>query len=44
MNELCDWYFQDDMWFTGCRHVMYDGMVDALWEYCPYCGKKLNII
>lgn len=44
MNELCNWYFQDDMWFTGCHHVLYDVMVNGEWQYCPYCGKRINII
>lgn len=45
----CDWTYEHDTcsWDTECgnKHVFIEGTpIDNSYEFCPYCGDKLNEI
>ena len=48
-DEVCEWRYNDSEYYfeTSCKHLhifMSDGPKENEYEFCPYCGKKINVI
>lgn len=49
MSESCEWKFVEEDWlsnkryFTSCDDVHFDVPVQADFQFCPYCGKTLEV-
>ena len=49
-NDVCEWKQHEreiDVYFTECgqAHIFVDGNPEENnYEYCPYCGKKIEVV
>lgn len=49
-DDCCEWVrdnYEFDVYDTKCknRHVFFEGSPsDNEYEFCPYCGKKINVV
>ena len=48
-DDVCEWKYNDSEYYfeSSCKHLqifMSDGPKENEYRFCPYCGKKINIV
>ena len=48
-DDVCEWEYNDSEYYfeSSCNHLhifMSDGPKENEYDFCPYCGKKINVV